>query len=76
MSKVNIGDLVFFKIDVDDPEEIDHVGICLGVDTHGHYRFISSRQKANGPTFADVGGRSVLDGNGTYAKSFRAVRRL
>jgi NlpC/P60 family len=71
------GDLVFFhaKIENHNPQ-IDHVGIFLGKDTAGHFRFISSRQTINGPTFGDVGGNSLLDGTGLYARSFRAARRL
>jgi cell wall-associated NlpC family hydrolase len=70
------GDLVFFDAATDDGTAIDHVGIYLGRDTGGHARFISSRKKPNGPTLGDVGGTSVLDGTGHYAKSFRSVRRL
>jgi hypothetical protein len=76
LGELETGDLVFFKVDETDREEVDHVGMYLGVDTRGHYRFISSRKTANGPTLADTGGRSVLDGNGTFGKNFRAVRRL
>ena len=76
-SKLEAGDLVFFhaKKEEHDPQ-IDHVGLFLGKDSGGHYRFISSRQTINGPTFGDVGGASLLDGGGLYAKSFRAARRF
>jgi cell wall-associated NlpC family hydrolase len=74
------GDLVFFDIDPGDGGQIDHVGIYIGRDTGGRYRFISSRRTINGPVFgADYGGqggRSVLDGTGYWAARFRAVRRL
>jgi cell wall-associated NlpC family hydrolase len=75
-SRLGIGDLVLFDADDDDGTAIDHVGLYLGVDSDGHHRFISSRKGANGPTLADVRGKSILDGNGLYARSFRAVRRL
>lgn len=76
--KLQAGDLVFFDASTDDGTVIDHVGLYLGVDTQGHYRFISSRKTNNGPTFADVGGRSTLDGSTSYlyVRSFRATRRL
>jgi len=48
----------------------------LGVDSGGHHRFVSSRKTANGPTLGDLGGKSLLDGTGHYAVSFRAARRL
>lgn len=70
------GDLVFFDADPGDGAAIDHVGVYLGRDTLGHHRFISSRKRANGPTMGDIGGRSILDGDGTYARSFRSARRL
>jgi cell wall-associated NlpC family hydrolase len=73
---IDIGDLVFFDGSDDDGDDIDHVGMYLGTDTGGHHRFISSRKTPDGPTFADYGGSSVLDGAGHYAKAFRAIRRL
>jgi cell wall-associated NlpC family hydrolase len=75
-SRLNIGDLVFFDADEDDGPQIDHVGMYLGIDVDGRHRFISSRKAANGPTLGDFKGKSVLDGRGLYARSFRAVRRL
>ena len=69
------GDLVFFDSDASG-SRLDHVGIYLGLDTRGRRRFISSRKRANGPTMGDRGGRSILDGAGLYARSFRAARRL
>jgi cell wall-associated NlpC family hydrolase len=70
------GDLVFFDTNEDDGPAIDHVGIYLGVDTDGDNRFVSSRKTINGPTFQDIGGPSLLNGAGLYARSFRAVRRV
>jgi cell wall-associated NlpC family hydrolase len=76
LSRLAIGDLVFFDADAGDGASIDHVGLYLGVDSDAHHRFLSSRKGANGPTLADVRGKSVLDGNGLYARSLRSVRRL
>lgn len=76
LSRLAIGDLLFFDVDADDGPRIDHVGLHLGVDSDGHHRFLSSRKGANRPTLADVRGKSILDGNGLYARSLRAVRRL
>ena len=70
------GDLVFFDASTDDGSQLDHTGIFLGRDTAGHDRFISSRKTADGPTMGDLAGRSVLDGTGLYARSFRAARRI
>jgi cell wall-associated NlpC family hydrolase len=86
-SRLLPGDLVLFGNDTTDVNAIDHVGIYLDRDAQDHYRFISSRKKANGPTFADTAGRSSLDGTNKlgnllvdekfyYPKSFRAARRL
>ncbi len=50
--------------------------VAITRDGAGHYRFISSRQTIDGPALGDVGGASLLDGKGLYARSFRAVRRL
>lgn len=73
---LDAGDLLFFDIDDDDGTRLDHVGMYLGIDSSGKHRFISSRKTANGPTLADVGGRSILDGTGTFARGFRAARRV
>ncbi|MFI7122731.1 hypothetical protein [Amycolatopsis sp. NPDC049868] len=69
------GDLLFFDVEPADPE-LDHTAIYLGIDTEGHHRFISSRERANGPTLGDIGGASVLDSNGLYAQSWRSARRI
>jgi cell wall-associated NlpC family hydrolase len=73
---LDTGDLLFFDAESDDGPRLDHVGMYLGTDTSGARRFISSRKTANGPTLADAGGRSILNGTGTYARRFRAARRL
>lgn len=73
---LEVGDLVFFDVENDDGPRLDHVGMYLGVDVSGARRFISSRGTADGPTLADLGGRSTLDGTGQYAQRFRAARRL
>jgi cell wall-associated NlpC family hydrolase len=70
------GDLVFFDLDEDEGRQIDFAGIYLGMDSGHHHRFISSRSAANGPTFGDFGGSSLLDGSGRFAKGFRAARRI
>jgi len=72
----DVGDLVFFDASDDDEGSLDHVGMYLGTDATGAHRFISSRKTPDGPTLADRGYPSVLDGNDRYALAFRAVRRL
>ncbi len=74
--KLAPGDLVFFDASTNDATQIDHVGMYLGKDEGGNYRFISSRKSINGPTLGDYNGKSILNGTGLYATSFRAVRRL
>ncbi|WP_133901803.1 NlpC/P60 family protein [Actinophytocola oryzae] len=69
------GDLVFFEVE-GSVDELDHVGVFVGVDSAGHYRFMSSRERANGPTFGDLGGTSLLDDGGMYSKAWRAARRI
>jgi cell wall-associated NlpC family hydrolase len=69
------GDLVFFEVEGGE-DELDHVGIFVGIDSDGHYRFMSSRERANGPTFGDLGGTSLLDDGGTYSRGWRAARRI
>ncbi len=76
LDELQPGDLVFFDASADDGAAVDHVGMYMGRDDVGSYRFISSRKLANGPTFGDIGGKSTLDGAGLYAKSFVAARRL
>ena len=76
LSKLQPGDLVFQDADTSDGTQIDHMGLYLGLDNNGSYRFISSRKKVNGPTMGDYYGKSILDGTGLYATSFRAIRRL
>lgn len=69
------GDLVFFEVE-GSVDELDHVGIFIGIDSTGHYRFMSSRERANGPTFGDLGGTSLLDDGGRYSQAWRAARRI
>lgn len=69
------GDLVFFEVE-DGPDQLDHSGIYLGQDDRGHHRFISSRERIDGPTLGDVGGTSLLDDGGHYSTAWRAARRL
>ncbi len=76
LTKLAVGDIVFFDANKTDGLRIDHVGMFLGNDSDGHYRFLSSRKTADGPTMGDVGGKSVLDGSGFYGKAFRAARRF
>ncbi|MFI0539552.1 NlpC/P60 family protein [Streptomyces sp. WSLK1-3] len=73
------GDLVLFNADSSDDgvsQTIDHVGIYLGLDGDGKRRFLSSRKTVNGPTMSDLGGASLLDGSGTYARTLHTVRRI
>ncbi|MGW6709643.1 NlpC/P60 family protein [Streptomyces sp. NPDC054956] len=73
------GDLLLFNADAGDDNPtatVDHVGIYLGLDTAGQRRFLSSRKTGNGPTMSDLGGASLLDGTGTYAKKLHTVHRL
>ncbi|WP_328494353.1 C40 family peptidase [Streptomyces sp. NBC_00414] len=77
--QIQPGDLVLFNADSGDDNEtatVDHVGIHLGEDTAGQRRFLSSRKTANGPTMADLGGASLLDGTGAYARTLHTVRRI
>jgi cell wall-associated NlpC family hydrolase len=74
-NRLQPGDLVFFEVE-GGPEILDHTGIYFGIDSDGHHRFMSSRERANGPTFGDLGGTSLLDDNGTYSKAWRAARRI
>jgi cell wall-associated NlpC family hydrolase len=70
------GDLLFFDLDRAPDGRSDHTAIYLGRDTSGQHRFVSSRGRANGPTLGDLGGASLLDGDGYYARSFRSAKRL
>ncbi|MBL1090538.1 MULTISPECIES: NlpC/P60 family protein [Streptomyces] len=70
------GDLLFFDTDRQNGPRLDHMGIYLGLDTDGHPRFLSSRERNNGPTFGDAGGSSRIDGAGIYANSLREAKRL
>ncbi|MFD9795384.1 NlpC/P60 family protein [Streptomyces sp. NPDC059070] len=73
------GDLLLFNADSGDDNPtvtVDHVGIYLGKDAAGKRRFLSSRKTNNGPTMADIGGASLLDGTGTYATKLHTVHRI
>lgn len=76
LAALQAGDLLFFDLDQAPDRRIDHVAIYLGRDAGGQHRFVSSRRMANGPTLGDLGGTSVLDDGGHYARSFRAAKRL
>lgn len=76
LSQLQAGDLLFWNADPLDGPAIDHVGIFLGRDSLGDYRFISSRKSVDGPTMGDVRGPSVLNRKGKlYSDSFRAAKR-
>ncbi len=80
MTAVQPGDIVCFDADTSNPDEeegqIDHNGIYMGLDNLGKRRFASSRKTISGPTISDLGGPSLLDGTGLYARSLRLVRRF
>ncbi|MFH8928735.1 NlpC/P60 family protein [Streptomyces pristinaespiralis] len=73
------GDLLLFNADSGDDgvsATVDHVGIYLGEDVAGGRRFLSSRKTVDGPTMSDLGGASLLDGTGTYARTLHTVHRI
>ncbi|MFE7411906.1 NlpC/P60 family protein [Streptomyces laurentii] len=80
---LRIGDTVFFDTD-EDSDLGGHIGIHLGPDQYGKLRFVSSRKTPNGPTIADIGGKSILNGapktptsNGDlYTNTLRVIRRF
>ncbi len=76
LGALQTGDLLFFDHDAAVARRIDHVAIYLGRDEAGQHRFVSSRGRANGPTMGDLGGTSLLDDGGYYARAFRAAKRL
>ena len=80
LGSLEIGDVVSFDADPLNPNEnegqVDHIGIYIGQDIDGNYRFMSSRKTINGPTIADVGGASTLNGTGLYATHLRFIRRF
>lgn len=75
-AKLQPGDLIFFDLDSSDGVQLDHMGMYIGMDSSGHHRFLSSRCKANGPTFGDLGGAAIIDGTGYFATKFRSTRRI
>jgi cell wall-associated NlpC family hydrolase len=77
LDRLQPGDLLFFNAGPVQNKHIEHSGIYLGQDSAGHYRFISSRATANGPTLGDAGGASIIDGRDAYwAVRFRTARRI
>ncbi|MDG4803411.1 NlpC/P60 family protein [Micromonospora sp. WMMD980] len=70
------GDLIFFSHGEEAGPTIQHSAIYVGVDDSGHHRFMSSRVKADGPTFGDLGGESLLDGPGYWSGRFLTARRI
>lgn len=70
------GDLLFFATGANPSAQISRVGIYLGIDSEGHRRVLSSRPDANGPTFGDTGGGSVIDTDSESSQAFRAAKRL
>lgn len=75
LARIQTGDAVFFALRSGDYESISHSGIYLGEDTDGRMRFVSSRETADGPTWGDTGGRSVLD-SGVFGNGLRRVVRF
>jgi NlpC/P60 family len=75
LGTLQAGDLLFFA-EGSDPSSVDHCGIYLGADQYGRRRFLSSRMGANGPTFGDAAGMSVINGTGIYSRAFRGARRI
>ncbi len=76
LGTLQAGDLLFFDLDQAPDRRIDHSAIYLGRDEAGQRRFVSSRVRADGPTLGDLGGTSLLDDGGHYARSFRGAKRL
>lgn len=86
LSRLRIGDLVFFNADTSSAEElhrVDHVGMYIGRDGANNMRFIHSRKSGNvGPTFTtDANGKSILNNDGTnqfflYVRSLVGGKRL
>jgi cell wall-associated NlpC family hydrolase len=84
LTTLRIGDVVFFDatVDTSSPETsggvVDHTGIYVGQDQQGGLRFVSSRKTPNGPTMADLGAKSILNGaaGDLYTKSLRLIRRF
>lgn len=71
-SRLQIGDIILNG----DNGRIDEAGIFLGPDSEGNQRFMASRQAPNGPTFGDIGGKPILNGNGAFARTFHGIRRF
>lgn len=78
LANIQIGDVPHFDAtsDGETSGQVDHNGIYLGTDQSGNMRFLNSRKTPNGPTMADLGGASVLNGSGTYTTRLRIIRRF
>lgn len=78
LAAIQIGDVPHFDAtsDGETAGQVDHNGIYIGLDQSGNMRFVNSRKTPNGPTFADLGGASVLNGSGTYTTRLRIIRRF
>ena len=76
LKSLEVGDILFFDAASDPQHTIDHVALYLGQDEQKHYRFLSSRPSADGPTMGDEKGASILDGDGHFARGFRAAKRF
>lgn len=70
------GDLLFFNDRTSGAGGVDHVGIFLGLDDGGAPRFVSSRKKAGGPTFGDVGPSTLLAQGDRFGQGLRSAVRL
>jgi cell wall-associated NlpC family hydrolase len=75
-ARLQPGDVLFFNLEPLVGTQVSHTGIYLGIDGDGHHRVLSSRKVANGPTFGDAGGTSLIDQGGKYSLAFRAAKRL
>ncbi len=79
LTRVRVCDVPFFDATNGGDEttnQLDHNGIIIGYDQNDDLRFISSRKSIDGPTFADLGGQSIINGTSNlYTTSLRRVRR-
>lgn len=73
---LNVGDTLYFNAAEDRAEKIDHVALYLGLDAQQQHRFLSSRKSSDGPTMGDLHGASILEGDGHFARGFRAAKRF
>jgi cell wall-associated NlpC family hydrolase len=75
LSRVAPGDVVFFALHDSDPGLITHCGIVLGRDGDGDLRFVSARERIDGPTFGDVAGAGIINA-GFFGDRLRKIIRL